>query len=262
MTIDHKILYDSEHISRDYASRDYLEHAEKAFLDEYGSLTGSWAMLDMGVGGGRTTKYFAPFVKSYIGADYAPAMIRACRKKYGDGYIFIDADARKMAMFKDCSFDFVLFSYNGIDSFSHRDRISALNEINRVLKTRGVFYFSSHNLDWAGLTDIFRMKNSPSKKKVPGIALRNIRLNLLNKSLDMEQHIEKLRKEKKGHLYDNSLNGKAKVYYITCHEQFSQLTRAGFTEIETYSRSGIKTRDESILNTGGWIYYFCRAKKP
>ena len=265
MTIDHKILYDTERISRDYASRDYLEPAERVFLDEFGSLFGNMDMLDMGVGGGRTTKYFAPLAKSYIGADYAPAMIRACRKRYGNSYVFLEADARNMAMFDDGSFDFVLFSYNGIDSFSHHDRISALLEINRVLRAGGIFYFSSHNLNWTGLKDIFSIRKSIKKNtggnipkgRITNMALNKFRLKMLNRNFDMSDHIEKLRKNKKGHIYDNSLEGRAKVYYITYHEQISQLVQADFSCIVYYSRSGVKTDDENILNTGGWIYYLC-----
>ncbi len=37
-------------------------------------------MLDMGVGGGRTTKYFAPLVRFYIGADYAFPMLKSAKK--------------------------------------------------------------------------------------------------------------------------------------------------------------------------------------
>ncbi len=67
---------------------------------------------------------------------------------------------------KDNSFDFVLFSFNGMDSFSHKDRIAALGEIRRVLRNDGIFYFLSHNLDWTGLKDLFTIKNS--MKKISG----------------------------------------------------------------------------------------------
>ncbi len=120
-------------------------------------------MLDMGVGGGRTTKYFAPLVRCYIGADYAPAMLKVCKERYGGDFNFIECDARAMEGFKDNSFDFVLFSFNGMDSFSHKDRIAALREVRRVLRNGGIFYFSSHNLNWAGLKDLFTIKNSMKK---------------------------------------------------------------------------------------------------
>lgn len=40
-------------------------------------------MLDIGVGAGQTTPYFAQSVKEYIGIDYSSQMIQACRS-YGN----------------------------------------------------------------------------------------------------------------------------------------------------------------------------------
>jgi ubiquinone/menaquinone biosynthesis C-methylase UbiE len=263
MTLDHKILYDNEHMSEDYASRDYIEPAEKKLLCELKSAgLDRMNMLDMGVGGGRTTKYFAPFAGSYIGADYAPSMINSCIKRYGDKYSFIVCDARDMKCFNNDMFDFVLFSYNGIDSFSHEDRVKALKEIRRVLKRDGILFFSSHNLDWSGLTDIFRLR----KKEVKGIGnyakniYKVIRLNLLNRSFDMDGHIKKLRRNGRGHIYDNSLNGKAGVYYITRPEQIKQLQSSGFYDISVYGRDGTKDPGKASTDMDGWVYYFCRAK--
>jgi ubiquinone/menaquinone biosynthesis C-methylase UbiE len=282
LAIDHKNLYDSEHVSKDYGKRDYLEPAEVTLITELGPAgLAAMDMLDMGVGGGRTTKYFAPLVRYYIGADYAPAMLKVCKKRYGGDFNFIECDARTMECFEDNSFDFVLFSFNGIDSFSHKDRITALKEIRRVLRNDGIFYFSSHNLNWEGLKDLFTIKNSI--KKISGsvghmaaenrnllkhvnrgtkAAYRVFRLNLLNRTIGMKGFIDKLRRDEKGNIYDNSLNGKASIYYVAPKEQKRQLKEAGFIDIVTYSRSGIKTDEEELLNRGGWVYYFCKISKP
>jgi len=260
LTTDHKVLYNTEHISRDYAVRDYLDFAEKAFIEEFGEKLADMDMLDMGVGGGRTTKYFAPLVKSYTGADYASSMIAACKKKYGDKFKFIECDARDMHEIADNSFGFILFSYNGMDSFGHSDRLKALEEIRRVLKPGGIYFFSSHNLNWRGLYGIFRLRvkeGGSSSQKNPGRLLNLLRLRYLNKSFSMKRHIKKLREKQAGHIYDNSLNGKAGIYYITVQEQVKQLKHSGFNTAGTYSRSGVKTTDEEILNSGGWIYYLC-----
>jgi ubiquinone/menaquinone biosynthesis C-methylase UbiE len=282
LAIDHKTLYDSEHVSRDYGKRDYLEPAEKTFINELGlARLAVMDMLDMGVGGGRTTKYFAPLVKNYIGADYAPAMLKVCKKRYGGDFNFIECDARDMKGFEDNSFDFVLFSYNGIDSFLHKDRVAALKEAWRVLRNNGILYFSSHNLNWTGLKDLFTIKNNIKKilasdksltaenknplrlvNKGTKAAHRVFRLNLLNRTVDMKSFIDKIRRDERGNIYDGSLNGKASIYYVTQKEQKRQLKETGFVDIFTYSRTGIKTDDEGVLNGGGWVYYSCRASKP
>jgi len=280
LTIDHKTLYNTEILSKDYAARDYLEPAERAVIEILDSSLSSLKMLDMGVGGGRTTRYFAPLVLDYTGADYAPVMVNACIEKYGDNYFFVTCDARDMEELSDNSFDFVLFSFNGIDSFSHEDRISALEEIHRVLRPGGHFCFSSHNLNWDGLPDLFSLK--PSKKVVltnrPDIdegaknfkkhvnrgfrsAYKIARLSILNRSFRMKDYINKLRKSERGHIYDNSLNGKAKVYYITKDEQVRQLKAVGYKNMSTICRNGFITNNTTLLNQDGWIYYLCQKGK-
>ncbi len=280
MTVDHKTLYNTEMLSKDYASRDYLEPAERAVIEILDSSLSSMKMIDMGVGGGRTTKYFAPLVLNYTGADYAPAMVNACIEKYGDEYFFITCDARDMEELSDNSFDFVLFSFNGIDSFSHEDRVSSLKEIHRVLRPGGYYCFSSHNLNWNGLPDLFSLKQVKKiaqagksdtdegtkdfKKQVDRgfrSAYKIARLSILNRSFRMKDYISKLRKSERGHIYDNSLNGKAKVYYITKDEQIRQLKAAGFKNINTICQNGFITNNTVLLNLEGWIYYLCQNAK-
>lgn len=274
MTIDHKILYNTESISKNYAVRDYLEPAERTILDMLGPELSGMDMLDMGVGGGRTTKYFAPLVKNYIGADYAIAMVDICMDKYGNDYYFLNCDVRDMKEISDNSYDFVLFSFNGMDSFNHKDRMAALDEIHRVLRPAGYFCFSSHNLDWEGLTGIFSFKEKKDSSRrngsdrfVENISSRIkstckiMRLNILNKSLHMTDHISKLRKNKRGDIYDNSLNGKARVYYINSNEQIRQLEEKGFKNVSTVCRDGLITNNTTLLSSGGWIYYLSQVDK-
>lgn len=272
---DHKILYNSESISGEYAKRDYLEGAESAIIEKLRSRLKEMDMLDMGVGGGRTTKYFAPLVRSYIGADYAPNMIAKCKIRYKDKYYFLESDVRSMNMFGNGMFDFVLFSYNGIDSFSHEDRLIALKEIRRVLRSNGYFYFSSHNLNWENLSDLFSFKSDKTgtgKNNGSGdfrrflgnnikSGFKKVRLNILNRSLYRKEFVQRLRENQRGLLFDNSLNGKASVYYITRAEQIRQLEDAGFKNITTYSRNGTNTGNEDMLNKNGWIYYLCEVDK-
>ncbi|MCX6346883.1 MAG: class I SAM-dependent methyltransferase, partial [Actinobacteria bacterium] len=130
--MDQKNIYNHVRISKDYARRDYLDKAEAQIIEELKDVLPKLNMLDMGVGAGRTTRYFLPLASSYIGADYAPNMIAECKKKFKSKKIFEVLDVRNMSKFSDNMFDFILFSYNGIDSFGPEDRETALMEIRRV----------------------------------------------------------------------------------------------------------------------------------
>jgi ubiquinone/menaquinone biosynthesis C-methylase UbiE len=103
------------------------------------------AILDLGVGGGRTTSYLANRASRYVGVDYAAAMVETCQAKF-PGLEFVVADAANLQAFPDASFDVVVFSFNGIDYvLPDESRRRCLGHIHRVLKAGGVMIFSSHN---------------------------------------------------------------------------------------------------------------------
>ncbi len=128
-----------------YAQLTALQPAEKTILTLLQEHLSTMKMLDLGVGAGRTTKYFAPLVGEYIGVDYSAEMIAACRQKFPH-LVWQVADARNLEQFADNYFDFILFSFNDIDYISHADRFLVLEEISRIGKAGGYFCFSSHNL--------------------------------------------------------------------------------------------------------------------
>jgi SAM-dependent methyltransferase len=103
------------------------------------------AILDLGVGGGRTTAYLANRASRYVGVDYAATMVKACQAKF-PSLEFVIADAANLEAFPDAAFDAVVFSFNGIDYvLPEQSRRRCFEHIHRVLKAKGVLIFSSHN---------------------------------------------------------------------------------------------------------------------
>ena len=141
-------VWRDEAIVAEYARANALQAPEVTILNQLSSRLSSMRMLDIGVGAGRTMLHFAPRVREYWGVDCSPAMIAACalRRPRADNVRLAVCDARAMAGFPDNFFDFVLFSYNGIDYVPHRDRLDIFAEIRRVSAVDGLFCFSSHNL--------------------------------------------------------------------------------------------------------------------
>ena len=118
-------------------------------------------VLDIGVGGGRTTAFLANAAKSYVGIDYSPAMIASCIDKY-PGLSFLTADATNLNIFGDNSFDVVIFSFNGIDYIpSDEARRRCFGEICRILKPTGVMIFSSHNARALGVWPLLKGISPP-----------------------------------------------------------------------------------------------------
>ena len=126
-----------------YASLNYLSPCEQALFAEF--LKPGDAILDLGVGGGRTTPYLSRLASRYVGVDYAPKMVAACREKFPQ-LEFLVADATNLALLADGNFDSVVMAFNGIDALVPSEaRRRCLAEIHRALKNGGVFIFSSHN---------------------------------------------------------------------------------------------------------------------
>jgi SAM-dependent methyltransferase len=135
--------YNSPGVTEYYAGLDYLSPCERRLFDEY--LYSGMAILDLGAGGGRTTPWLSSIADRYVGVDYAPEMIAACRKKF-PRLEFQVASADDLSSYGSSSFDAVVMAFNGMDYvIPDESRFRALLEIHRVLKPEGVLIFSSHN---------------------------------------------------------------------------------------------------------------------
>ena len=141
-------IFDLEETVADYAARKDLFPPEQEIFAKYARVIATGRVLDLGVGGGRTTAHLLSRCRSYRAIDYAPAMIEACRRRFPDCApdVFMCGDARDLSCANGANFDFVLFSYNGLDMVSHAHRIQILGEIRRVLSPDGLFFFSAHSL--------------------------------------------------------------------------------------------------------------------
>jgi SAM-dependent methyltransferase len=135
--------YNSHEVTEYYAGLDYLSPCERLLFDEY--LYSGMAILDLGVGGGRTTPRLSSIAGRYVGVDYALEMIAACRKKF-PRLEFQVASADDLSSYGSSSFDAVVMAFNGMDYvIPDESRFRALQEIHRVLKPEGILIFSSHN---------------------------------------------------------------------------------------------------------------------
>ena len=256
-----KATYSAADIVNYYAQLDWLQPAEAAILERLQPQLSNMKMLDMGVGGGRTTLHFAPLVETYTGIDYSPKMIAACQDRFKSAEYspsFKVCDGRNMSQFETHSFDFILFSYNGIDYVSHGDRLKILSEIKRVGKPNGYFVFSSHNLQALEQELSWRkhLSRNPLNTYASFVALGLFWL--FNPSLNRQSIVnaDYLIVRDDSHLF------RLKTYYIRAAQQLKQLSQH-FSPLEVYpwrSQTGVLDPNDSSMEANLWLYYLCQTK--
>jgi ubiquinone/menaquinone biosynthesis C-methylase UbiE len=253
---DNRDLYQSSGVVGEYSRRDFLSKPERTILEMIAPASSGSKMLDLGVGTGRTTKYFAPVFGTYIGLDNSVAMIAACRSRFQQmaNTQFTEGDVRNMQQFESQSFDFVLFSFNGIDCIGANERPGVLNEIRRILRPGGRFVFSSHNIYNVDRLYSFQLPRNPIKYISEYRRMKKVRMmnpaaaHILN--LDIAE------------LIDGDIDFKARYVYIKPQAQIKQLKEAGFDGIRVFSlKNGRELTGETewTVVDDAWLYYLCTA---
>lgn len=254
-----QLTYDSKDIVDFYIKYDVLQAPERAILDILKRELNEINMLDIGVGGGRTTKYFAPLCKKYIGIDYAPNMIEACRKKY-PRIRFEVADARDLSIFDDNTFNLTLFSNNGLDYIDSKDRVKVLKEIRRITKEDGYLCISTHNLNH--ILQSFKFK-FPTITSWRIAAIRSkpyelyLEFNRVYRFRSKNKIMLKKAKDEPFLLFnDGEHNSRLMTHYIKPKEQVKQLKNIGFKNVQVFSPDGRELNFKNLATTNYFYLYF------
>ena len=119
-----------------------LTNVENLLIKKYFKKKGK--ILDIGCGAGRTTVPLAKMGYDVVGIDYSKKMIGFAKKKYPN-ILFNVMNASELK-YKESTFDYILFSFNGLDCIaSESKRFQCIKEMRRVLKKGGILLFSTHN---------------------------------------------------------------------------------------------------------------------
>jgi len=248
---DNKKTYESKKVVKKWVSDPnyYLFKPESEMYSQLESKLNSMKMLDVGVGGGRTTYFFAKKAKEYVGIDYSKGMIDGCKQKFAD-LNFVVCDMRDLSVFQDSYFDFVFVAWNGLDCVDREGRLKTLKEIKRVLSKNGMLFFSSHNIQC--LEDHFSLKKSSQPFTMARYVYRWVQLRRCNKNF------KSFFDAPYAFVTDGANDFKTDLYYIKPAEQFKQLNDFGFKNIKIYSfldGKEIKSSFEEIKEP--WVYYSC-----
>jgi SAM-dependent methyltransferase len=144
--------YGAKRVARQFRNATgWLEPGEEAAFLAIADHAKDGAILDIGVGGGRTAPLMLSLSADYRGIDYCPTMVDIARSRF-PRLRFLKMDARKLT-FANASFDLAAFSYNGIDSVDLPGRLAILQGVHRVLRPGGYFVFSALNRQGTACSD-------------------------------------------------------------------------------------------------------------
>lgn len=226
----------------------HLQPGEEAIINFLKESLSKFTMLDVGVGAGRTTKYFSSLVNKYTGIDYSTRMVEACRETFPQ--LEFDVQDVRSLKYPDTNFDFILFSFNGLDSISAEDRYQAIKQIHRTLKPGGYFSFSSHNL--GGIGKLFNYPSSFNLKRwYKVIVLRKV-----------NSGFKSFRKNDFAVILDGAHGYEVSNYYTRVSHQIKQLEKAGFENIQVFDLSGnLINGSKRFEQKDLWLYYLCRKRQ-
>lgn len=140
-----KATYQSNRIVRSYAREPSRLTAFEQFCLDRVPAKSRMSILDIGVGGGRTSRPLADMFAVYTGIDYAPRMIEAAIARHPDLDLRV-MNASSLAFGEQ--FDVAMFSFNGIDYVDSATRFAIQREMMRVLRPGGYMIYSTHNLNY------------------------------------------------------------------------------------------------------------------
>jgi len=247
-----KKKYESKSVVSSYINMRLQNPEVMIFVKHRESIAGRH-VLDIGCGSGRTTAILKNLSSGYVGLDYSLEMVESCRKRF-EGVRFLHGDVRDMSEFNDREFDYVMFSFNGLDSINHEDRLKGLREIRRVLKQDGLFVFSSHNRNHRYAISRPKMKFSITPCKQAGNFVKFFQST--RNRLRNENH--QVFNEQYAIINDVAHNYAMLTYYIDKVHQVSQLEDIGFETVEMYDTLGNKLNIDSDDKDSAWIYYVAK----
>jgi ubiquinone/menaquinone biosynthesis C-methylase UbiE len=250
-------VYERSKVAKSYTHNGSLFREEERLLAAVAEDVAGQPILDVGMGGGRTTPALLELSQDYIGCDYAEAMVTECRGRF-PGVTFVHGDARSMPQFRDGQFKFILFSFNGIDYVSHEDRLKVLQELKRLLVPGGWLGFSTHNLD-KPIRSAFHPGNVAWSLNPLALA-RSLKQYVLSWPNHLRNKKLTFAAETYSICNDNAHNYELLTYYITKANQVKQLESQGYEDIRVIARNGDWADTVTADTTSSWLYYL--ARKP
>ena len=261
---DVEVFYKDPDVVNYYKHLSGLKPVETALLLRFKDELRDQPVLDIGIGGGRTTAPLLEITRSYVGIDFSKEMVLAARQRF-PGAELLACDARDLSMFKDGQFAAVFFWGGGLDDIV-ADRSRVLKEINRVLRS-GIFMLMTRNFDAKDMRSC--LKNQLRFSHNPSLLIHD---NLLRLQSYVSYCYNRFRSTvyHRGHAiymeYERSFRNSSgpgtvlPTYFIRRDAQIRQLIEHGFYEVEILDQNG-NTVESGRTIKDPYLFYVSRKDK-
>jgi SAM-dependent methyltransferase len=253
-------LWGASDIVPRFATRGFSDTGEELAFET----VDAWAegdVLDIGVGGGRTTGLLAGDARSYVGIDISPEMLDLARARFPDEDLR-EGNAVDLRGLPDAAYDLVLFSFNGLDALDHDDRGAALAEMARVVRPEGRVLFSSLNLDGASFDERpWRIAGGLLSPRVryhvayaarhPGSMARSVQ-NYRRTRQDVEDGHGWGRRPLRAHEF------RFVVHFATMEETVAEAGAAGLEVVAAYADDGSELAPGTAHTGADYVHFVCR----
>jgi SAM-dependent methyltransferase len=243
-------LYNNSGVVSYYREYSRIQAPEKAILAELDADLPHLRVLDIGIGGGRTTALLCDRAEHYVGIDYAHEMVEVAKQRF-PGRDIRWGDATNLAEFADASFDVTLFSFNGIDCIGAQEREKALIEMFRVTKPGGRVIFSTHNI--LALPTLNKVRWHRDPRVVWRRIVRRWKFCRINRKLISDPVGDIV------FVLDGTHDFKVELAYVNAVWQLELLKKHGCASIRALALEDgreLSTNDLSV-DKSTWIYFVC-----
>jgi len=103
MVLDVKNTYRRLDVVDYYATTNELTAAERVLFEKLRPTIAGKAILDIGIGTGRTTPFLASLTEDYTGVDYSPEMVQRAKELHPRANL-LECDARDLSRFGPARF--------------------------------------------------------------------------------------------------------------------------------------------------------------
>jgi SAM-dependent methyltransferase len=211
------------------------------------------AVLDLGVGTGRTTGLLLETAASYVGLDLSPEMVARARRRH-PGVDLRVGDASDLSAFADAAYDLVVFSFNGLDALSHPDRLRALGEMRRVVAPGGRVLFSSLNRDGVSFDErplrVAGGVRSARFRRHPGTLVQSVRNHRRTRPGSVDAAGWSTR-PLRAHEF------RFLVHFATFAEAVDEARSAGLTPVAAYTDDGRPLEVDAARTDADWFHLVC-----